>query len=329
MEAMIHFLKAYIKSMRIYYAFITGIAGWVGVSYYECTIKNSYVAMQGDSLIFKKILLLSLLFLSWGINQIVNDYLGLKEDRINAPNRPMVTGELNPKKAIITSFILLSISMILIAIFLEPIAIIPALLAVILNIIYEYAKGYGILGNIVFGIMITMCSVVGYMAIGPMGSSQITSDAAALLVLLVVMNGLMTFYTFFKDYKGDLAANKKTLVVKYGVEKSRKIALVASIIPGVIFAFAYYFGLISFNLNNIFLFLAALTLFMHIWTGVLYYKYPYGDRTYYSLSVNFKACACGQSALIALMNPILGMMLFILTYIFVGFLFDLYSDSKG
>lgn len=324
-----HFLKAYIKSMRIYYAFITGIAGWVGVSYYEYTIKNSYAAMQGDSTIFKKVLLLSLLFLSWGINQIINDYLGLKEDRINAPNRPMVTGELDPKKAIITSFILLSISMILIALFLEPIAIIPALLAVILNVIYEYAKGYGILGNIVFGIMIAMCSVVGYMAVGPKGSSQITSDAVALLVLIVVMNGLMTFYTFFKDYKGDLAANKKTLVVKYGVEKSRKIALVSAIIPGVIFAFVYYFGLISFNLNNIFLFLAALTLFMYIWTGVLYYKYPYGQRTYYSLSVNFKACSCGQSALIALMNPTLGMMLFILTYIFVGFLFDLYSDSKG
>ncbi len=324
-----HFLKAYIKSMRIYYAFVTGIAGWVGVAYYEYTIKNSYAEVQGESIIFKKILLLSLLFLSWGINQIINDYLGLKEDRINAPNRPMVTGELDPKKAIIFSFILLSISMILIALFLEPIAIIPALLAVILNIIYEYAKGYGILGNIIFGIMIAMCSVVGYMAIGPMGSSQITSDAAGLLIMIVVMNGLMTFYTFFKDYKGDLAANKKTLVVKYGVEKSRKIALVSAVIPGVIFAFVYYFGLISLDLNNIFLFLAALTLFLYIWTGVLYYKYPYGERTYYSLSVNFKACACGQSSLIALMNPTLGMMLFILTYIFVGFLFDLYSDSKG
>lgn len=324
-----HFLKAYIKSMRIYYAFVTGIAGWVGVSYYEYTIKNSYAAMQGDSIIFKRILLLSLLFLSWGINQIINDYLGLKEDRINAPNRPMVTGELDPKKAIITSFILLSISMLLIALFLEPIAIIPALLGVILNIIYEYAKGYGILGNIVFGIMIAMCFVVGYMAVGPIDSSQITLDAAGLLIMIVVLNGLMTFYTFFKDYKGDLAANKKTLVVKYGVEKSRKIALVSAIIPGVIFAFVYYLGLISFNLNNIFLFLATLTLFLYIWTGVLYYKYPYGERTYYSLSVNFKACACGQSSLIALMNPTLGMMLFILTYIFVGFLFDLYSDSKG
>lgn len=324
-----HFLKAYIKSMRIYYAFITGIAGWVGVSYYEYMFKNTYAAMQGDSLILRKVLLLSLLFLSWGINQIINDYLGLKEDRINAPNRPMVNGELDPKKAILTSFILLSISMILIALFLEPIAIIPALLGVILNIIYEYAKGYGFLGNIVFGLMIAMCSVVGFMAVGPIGSFQITSDTVALLVLIVAMNGLMTFYTFFKDYKGDLAANKKTLVVKYGVEKSRKIALVSSIIPGVIFTSAYYFGLISFNLNNSFLFLAALTLFMYIWTGVLYYKYPYGEKTYYSLSVNFKACACGQSALIALMNPILGMMLFIITYIFVGFLFDLYSDSKA
>ena len=47
-----------------------------------------------------------MLFLSWGINQIINDYLGLKEDRVNAPNRPMVTGELDPGKALVLTEIL-------------------------------------------------------------------------------------------------------------------------------------------------------------------------------------------------------------------------------
>jgi geranylgeranylglycerol-phosphate geranylgeranyltransferase len=27
---MLTFLKAYIKSMRLYYSFVTGIAGWIG-----------------------------------------------------------------------------------------------------------------------------------------------------------------------------------------------------------------------------------------------------------------------------------------------------------
>jgi hypothetical protein len=29
------FLKTYVKSMRRYYSFINGIAGWLGVSFYE------------------------------------------------------------------------------------------------------------------------------------------------------------------------------------------------------------------------------------------------------------------------------------------------------
>ncbi|MDD3927299.1 MAG: hypothetical protein PHT33_11645 [bacterium] len=29
------FLRAYVKSMRLYYAFVTGITGWVGVSLYH------------------------------------------------------------------------------------------------------------------------------------------------------------------------------------------------------------------------------------------------------------------------------------------------------
>ena len=32
---MVRFIKAYIKSMRLYYSFVTGIAGWLGVAYYE------------------------------------------------------------------------------------------------------------------------------------------------------------------------------------------------------------------------------------------------------------------------------------------------------
>ena len=96
------FLKAYGKSMRIYYSFVTGIAGWVGVAYYQY-IANT-VGERGTSglertievpaPLSRQIVIILILFLAWGINQIVNDFLGYKEDKINAPMRPMVTGEL-------------------------------------------------------------------------------------------------------------------------------------------------------------------------------------------------------------------------------------------
>ncbi|MDD3927632.1 MAG: ubiquinone biosynthesis protein UbiA, partial [bacterium] len=78
------FLRAYVKSMRIYYAFVTGITGWVGVSLYHRLMPDHVNYMRSA-------MILLVLFLCWGVNQIFNDYLGLQEDRINAPNRPMVT----------------------------------------------------------------------------------------------------------------------------------------------------------------------------------------------------------------------------------------------
>ena len=61
------FVRAYIKSMRLYYAFITGIAGWIGVSFYNFCMPEHADAVRSG-------LILVMLFLSWGINQIINDY---------------------------------------------------------------------------------------------------------------------------------------------------------------------------------------------------------------------------------------------------------------
>lgn len=326
---MLNFVKAYIKSMRLYYAFITGISGWIGVAFYEYIAASGYGTVEVVPSLPRRFTILALLFLSWGINQIINDYLGLREDRINAPQRPMVSGELHPQKALAVSIALLGLSLSIIYIYLEPIAVIPAVLGIVFNIIYEYAKGYSILGNIVFGLMISMCTVLGFLAAGPTEPPYFTASRVSVLIIVAVLNGLMTFYTYFKDYKGDRAAKKKTIVVQYGLKKSRYIALFAAFLPTVLFALIYSFGLIDARINEVFVFLGALTVLLQVWTGVLYFRNPVGDKTYYSLETNFRACACGQAALMALFNRELAMMLFIVTYMLVGFLFKLHSNSKA
>jgi len=221
------------------------------------------------------------------------------------------------------------ISMVITWVYLEPIAIIPEILGILLNILYEYAKGHGILGNVVFGLMITMCTAIGFLAAGPTQTPYFTSSRLSILIMVWIMNGLMTFYTFFKDYTGDKATNKRTLVVIFGLSKSRIIAVASAFIPTIAFLIIYNGNFIMARVNNIFLILAVLTVFLQIWTGVLYYKNPVGERTYYSLATNFRACTCGQAALIALFNTELAMILFIVSYMFVGLLFDLHANSKA
>jgi len=324
----INFLKQYIISMRLYYAFVTGIAGWIGVDFYQHIALNFN---KGEVITppEKKFVILILLFLSWGVNQIINDFLGLKEDKINAPHRPMVTGELNPAGAVMFSAFLLVTTAGIIYFYLQPIALIPLFAGVVLNIIYEYSKAYGIIANIVFGLMISMCSIFGYLASGPSSAPYFTKSRLSVLFLIWLMNGLMTYYTYFKDYYGDKLADKKTLVVRLGINRSRILGIFSALLPTIAFLVIYNNNLIVARTNNIFIILGFLTFFLQLWTGFLYYKYPSGEKTYYSLAVNFRACVCGQAALIALFNAELAMILFLVSYIFVGFIFDLHTDSKS
>lgn len=327
---MLKFLKAYIKSMRLYYSFITGIAGWIGVAYYEHIAKSlTERTIEIIPAYEKKFVILIILFLSWGINQIINDYLGLKEDKINAPQRPMVTGELNPNKALILSIILIIVSSCITWFYLEPIAIVFLIAGVVLNIVYEYAKGYGLLGNIVFGLMITMATLYGGYAAGPTQASFLVSHRLSGLILVWVINALMTFYTYFKDYKGDKFAGKNTVVVQYGLRISKILAILSAFLPTIVFFILKGTNMLWIEINNTFIILGILTVFLQIWTGVLYYLSPIGTKTYTSLRTNFQACACGEATIIAFFNPDLAMWLFMMSYIFVGFLFELHINQKS
>ncbi|MFH1309331.1 MAG: UbiA family prenyltransferase [Candidatus Omnitrophota bacterium] len=324
------FLKSYVKSMRLYYSFVTGIAGWIGVAYYELLANNhpesTIEVMPSQE---KKIVILFLLFLGWGVNQIINDYLGLKEDKINAPDRPMVTGELDANKALGLSVAIIIVGIAVTWFYLEPIAVAFLLAGVVLNIIYEHAKGHGILGNVVFGLMITMATFFGFYACGPTQSSFFAPHRVSALILIWIINGLMTFYTYFKDYEGDKAAGKETLVVKYGLDKARLMALFATFLPTVAFFVLKALDMLWVKINSTFIILGCLTVFLQAWTGMLYYRRPTGPATYAALKTNFRACVCGEATIIAFFNPDLAVWLFIMSYMFVEFLFELHPNSKS
>jgi len=334
---MLKFARAYIKSMRLYYSFVTGVAGWIGVAYYQFLAHNHHLigtssfvpTLERPTPPEKMLVILVILFLSWGVNQIINDYLGREADSINAPERPMVSGELDPWRALLVSVTLIFATFVIAVIYLEPISVLPLAAGVLLNFAYEYAKGHGLAGNIVFGVMISMCTMFGFYASGPM-AVYLTRSRVAVLFIVMVLNGVMTFYTYFKDVAGDRAAGRVTLVVRYGPHISRYVGIGMALLPSFFFVLLY-FGLhaIEIELNRMFVILALLTMFLQLWTAWLFWKRPTGEDTYHSLETNFRAGACGQAALIALFNPELGMMLFMFTYIFIGFLFSMHSNAKA
>jgi geranylgeranylglycerol-phosphate geranylgeranyltransferase len=310
--------------MRLYYAFITGIAGWIGVSFYRfCCAEQTSPVRSG--------LILILLFLSWGINQVINDYLGLPEDRRNAPNRPMVSGELPARPALLVSLSLLALVAV-VSLFLNPWSLIPVVAGVLLNAAYEYSKAYSLIGNLVFGLSIAMCPVYGFLASGPLPSPVFTSNRISVFVLVAILNAVMTFYTYFKDVRGDKAAGRRTFVVRHGLRASRYAGVVAAFIPSAAVGVCVWANWIPWSdvlYSEHFVFCGTMTLFLQLWTAWLFFRYPVGSRTYFSLATNIRACTAGQIALIAIFNGTLALYLFSASYVFIGFLFDLHKDSKA
>ena len=321
---MFRFVKAYVKSMRLYYAFITGIAGWIGVSFYRFCCPESMNH-------YRSVIILVMLFLGWGINQIINDYLGLREDRINAPHRPMVTGELHPKGALTVSIVLLT-CMTGISYLLNPWAIVPIIIGVLLNALYEYAKAWSLIGNVVFGLSIAMCTLYGFFAAGPLPDPVFTSNRISGLVLVAILNGLMTYYTYFKDYRGDRRAGKRTFVVKHGLNTARYAGVFGAFLPTFAFFVCHYMEWLPIGdilFKEHFVFCGVMTVFLQIWTAALFFRHPVGESTYFGLVTNIRACVAGQIAIIAMFNGTLALYLLCASYVLIGFLFDLYKDTKA
>jgi geranylgeranylglycerol-phosphate geranylgeranyltransferase len=323
------FAAAYVASMRLYYSFVTGIVGWIGVAYYRHMHLGALDPVGVELDAGRQVSILVLLFLAWGINQIFNDFLGLEEDRINAPHRPMVTGQLHPGAALAVSGALVMATGVFVVFFLNPWALAPLSAGVVLNFVYEWAKGHGVWGNIVFGAMVSTGTIFGFMASGPFSLSSLGGNFAALVGLVFLLSAVMTYFTYFKDVEGDEAAGKRTLVVQLGLDRAGRLGLALSLLPAVGFVGLWALGLLTLPITPTFALLGGLAVLLQLWNAVLFFRNPMGKQAYASLSLNFRACCCSFAALVGLLEPQLGTVLFLVTYIAIEFLFSLHSDEKA
>ena len=92
------FLLAYLRSMRLYYCFVTGTATLAG-----CVAARGVKSVHLPFWDWRDAAVLVIGFLAWGVNQVVSDWFDRREDALNAPHRSMVTGELAPRPALILS----------------------------------------------------------------------------------------------------------------------------------------------------------------------------------------------------------------------------------
>ena len=194
---MLKFGYCYLRSMRLYYGFVTGTTTLVGC------LASGHALAEGRTW-----LLFAMGFLAWGFNQIFSDWCDRKEDAVNAPHRPMVTGALRPAPAFAVSLVGLG-AIAVVGFLLSPWTLVSLGIGGALNIAYSLLKRVPVLNCLVYACAISCCALFGWA--GSVGALLPVERILLLIAYLVPIHFLMCHNSYYKDVPGDRAAGVRTL----------------------------------------------------------------------------------------------------------------------
>jgi 4-hydroxybenzoate polyprenyltransferase len=164
---------------------------------------------------------LAICLLGYGLGQIINDYVDREADAINAPDRPLVTGEVNANAALATSSVVIAALVVAALVVAPPIAVWLGV-AVVGHLMYTATKAVPMVGNLVNGADVATFALIGAAAAAPERSAFDLPSAvlvnAGLLALVATGFGMVTY---FKDIPGDTAVGYRTFVVAMGARRAR------------------------------------------------------------------------------------------------------------
>jgi len=234
------FWPAYWIHMRPYLLFISGVAGWTGMS----------VSGVEHSTIFYILLFLTLFF-GYGFAQALTDCFQVDTDKISAPYRPLSQEIVTPKDVGIVSMAgLVSIAIILV--WCNWYNILFAVLSIFGLATYSYFKrNHWYIGPFYNAWITALLPVMGYMSMDP------SLDFNALLKTEVLVLVGLTFisYTNFvligylKDISADRETGYKTFPVVFGWEASvwiGDIVLLLSLLSCIYLVHLSFWGMVFF-----------------------------------------------------------------------------------
>lgn len=209
---MLKFLYYYLRSMRLYYGFVTATTVLAGLYYWHWFGFRVDSAWRPVGWTLRATAMIAMGFLSWGFNQIFSDWCDRKEDAINAPHRPMVTGELKPLPAFAVSVAGLA-AIAVVGYLMSPWTLAFLALGGALNIAYSLLKRVPVLNCLVYACAISCCALF---AIAGMAKRCPTLDEFGFVAAWIMpVHFLMCHNSYYKDVKGDRAAGVRTLQTSY------------------------------------------------------------------------------------------------------------------
>jgi len=248
-------LKAYIKILRPLNLMIGAFAVVITAS-----ILNSLY------MVYNWVTALVVVVLCNGAANALNDYFDLETDKINRPNRPLVTGVLLPRQALTYSIILFCIGILFSFALPYKATIIAILVALPLMTLYNvWFKGIPLLGNFVIAFVIGITFLFAGAALNNMSS---------MYVLAIIALGLTIVRELIKDiadYEGDKEASISTYPVVFGIRKAWVVAAFLAIMIGAGAIIPYQMG----TFNHVYLIILIIGVEIPLAISVFFaMKYP-------------------------------------------------------
>ncbi|MCD6513410.1 MAG: geranylgeranylglycerol-phosphate geranylgeranyltransferase [Candidatus Odinarchaeota archaeon] len=207
--------KAYISITRPSNTIIVALSAILG---YLIAVSPNGLSLQ----------IILLLFLSAGSissgGHVINDYVDKDIDAINKPYRPIPSGAISPKSALLYSMILFALG-VLLSFLINIYTFTIAFISSVLLIVYSFVtKRLGIIGNITIATLASLTFIYGGLA--ACLSNRIVYPAYFAFILTLgreIVKGI-------EDYEGDKLHNIKTLAVTKGINYSCYISAILFII---------------------------------------------------------------------------------------------------
>jgi len=171
-------------------------------------------------------------------SMVINDIVDLDIDRINAPDRPLPSGMISRRSALIFAGVLTVLG-IAAAIPLSVYAVVVAVLTFVVSLSYNlYGKRIGLPGNM----MVSFCVAVPFLFGGIAVANTIDITIAVFFLLAFLANVGREITKGIADMEGDKSKKIRTMALVYGPKMAARAAALFYITAVLITPLPYMFG---------------------------------------------------------------------------------------
>ena len=189
-----------------------------------------------------------------GAGMVINDYFDVEIDKVNRPERPIPSGKISLKSALVYYFVLNFIALVLVS-QTNIYAFVIALISVFVIFFYSYKlKSKGLIGNFVVGFMTGLAFIFG----GAIGENVVPLLFPFIFGLLI--NFAREILKDVEDIEGDRIKKLQTFPIVYGEEKSLKIFTFLIVLTIISTLLPYFLGIYNVFYLLIILFIVDLPL---------------------------------------------------------------------